>query len=163
MDQAGNPFDEGPLIAGFLIGVIQWAVTVKSIPPPISVLPRDFRLADCPLNRFKQIKELKINQVAESGAQPGNNNAAKGKRWRDAIEHCAECWPNPPDTENCLPNLRGLRIAAYAFVKKMIEENDIAFFREFGDRIDGKAHQSIDQTTQHSGEIVNKITLVAMS
>lgn len=100
--------------------------------------------------------------MAESGGQPGNQNAARGKRWRDAIEHCIECWPNEPDYENCLPLLRGLRMAAYGFVKKMIADNDIAFFREFGDRLDGKAHQSIDQTTTHAGEIVNKISLVAM-
>ena len=48
--------------------------------------------------------------------------------------------------ENCLPLLRGLRIAAHAFVSKMIADNDIQFFREFGDRIDGKAAQSVDIT-----------------
>jgi len=78
------------------------------------------------------------------GAPEGNQNAAKGKRWRDAIEHCVERWPEQPDLQNCLPLLRGLRIAARAFVEKMIADNDIAFFREFGDRLDGKAIQQID-------------------
>lgn len=73
----------------------------------------------------------------------GNQNAIKGKRWRDAIEHVLERWPEQPDTENCLPLLRGLRIAAHKFVEKMIADNDIAFFREFGDRIDGKASQEL--------------------
>lgn len=96
------------------------------------------------------------------GAPEGNTNAAKGKRWRDAIEHCVECWPDQPDLVNCLPLLRGLRVAARAFVEKMIIDQDIGFFKEFGDRLDGKSHQSIDQTTTHAGELVTKIKLEAM-
>jgi len=44
----------------------------------------------------------------------------------------------------------------------MIIDQDIGFFKEFGDRLDGKSHQSIDQTTTHAGELVTKIKLEAM-
>lgn len=87
------------------------------------------------------------------GAPEGNQNAAKGKRWRDAIEHCVERLPDGPDLENCLPLLRGLRMAASAFVETMIAQKDIAFFREFGDRIDGKALQAVEL----SGEVGNYV------
>ena len=32
-------------------------------------------------------------------------------------------------------------------------EGDLAAIKEVGDRLDGKATQQIDQTTEHSGEV----------
>ena len=81
--------------------------------------------------------------MATSGGQPGNQNAAKGKRWRDAIEEAIAAFPQEPDYVNCLPFIAGLRRAAHAYVNRMMAEQDIAFFREFGDRIDGKSAQSL--------------------
>ena len=40
--------------------------------------------------------------------------------------------------------MRGINAAAHAFVRKMMEDGDIAFFREFGDRLDGKPMQSME-------------------
>lgn len=77
------------------------------------------------------------------GAPLENQNAAKGKRWRDAIECAVEAWPDEPNYTECKPLLAGLRRAAHCFVKEMFETRNVAFFKEFGDRFDGKAAQSV--------------------
>ena len=76
----------------------------------------------------------------------GNQNAAKAKRWSAAIERALEAYPNPPDSSGCTPLMVGLNNAAHQFVHKVMIEGDVAFFREFGDRIEGKVSQSIDAT-----------------
>lgn len=76
-------------------------------------------------------------------AQIGNQNAAKGARWREAIERAINSWPEShAGGSNEL--MRGINAAAHAFVRKMMEDGDIAFFREFGDRLDGKPKQSME-------------------
>lgn len=76
-------------------------------------------------------------------AQVGNQNAAKGARWREAIERAIEAWPEAYEGgSNEL--MRGINAAAHAFVKQMMTDGDIAFFREFGDRLDGKPKQTMD-------------------
>jgi hypothetical protein len=76
-------------------------------------------------------------------AQIGNNNAAKGTRWRTAIEHAIESWP---DAYNGGSNdlMKGINAAAHNFVAKMMQDGDIQFFKEFGDRLDGKAKQQVE-------------------
>ena len=75
----------------------------------------------------------------------GNNNGAKGTRWRSAIEKAIDSWPEAYEGgSNEL--MKGINAAASAFVRKMMEDGDIAFFREFGDRIDGKPKQTIEAT-----------------
>lgn len=76
------------------------------------------------------------------GAPEGNQNAAKGRRWRDAVERAIEAWPDMPEGEFGTL-VQGLNKAAHAFVGKMMAESDIAFFKEFGDRLDGKTPQAI--------------------
>jgi hypothetical protein len=78
-----------------------------------------------------------------AGAPEGNTNASKGKRWHDSLIRAIEAYPNPIDNKNCSAMVIGLNTAASAFVLKMIEESNIAFFREFGDRLDGKAAMSV--------------------
>lgn len=88
-------------------------------------------------------------------ALPGNDNAAKGTRWRDAIERAIEYWPQVcPTGQNDL--MKGLNEAAHQFVAKMMDEGDLGFFKEFGDRLDGKPKQSVDV----GGEVpfIQKIT-----
>lgn len=80
------------------------------------------------------------------GAPLGNDNAIRGKRWRDAIQEAIAVYPQEPDYINCLPFIAGLRRAAFEYVKRMMTEKDIAFFKEFGDRIDGRAAQSVEIT-----------------
>ena len=44
----------------------------------------------------------------------------------------------------------------HALAEKLYEkaaEGDLAAIKEVGDRLDGKATQQIDQTTEHSGEV----------
>lgn len=44
----------------------------------------------------------------------------------------------------------------HAMAEKLYEkaaEGDLAAIKEVGDRLDGKATQQIDQTTEHSGEV----------
>lgn len=80
------------------------------------------------------------------GAPIGNQNASKAKRWSAAIERAVEAYPNPPDVTGCTPLMIGLNNAAHQFVHKMMIEGDVAFFREFGDRIEGKVAQAIAAT-----------------
>jgi hypothetical protein len=72
------------------------------------------------------------------GAQPGNTHAAKGLRWAHAIDRAIDAWP---ERALGLSVNKGLDKAAYEFVNRMMLEKDLGFFKEFGDRIDGKAAQ----------------------
>lgn len=76
-----------------------------------------------------------------AGAPLGNRNAANAKRWSAAIERAIERYPtkSTPDGKNEL--MIGLDAAADTFVQQMMEAKDLGFFREFGDRLDGKSVQ----------------------
>lgn len=89
------------------------------------------------------------------GAPIGNQNASKAKRWSAAIERAVEAYPNPPDVTGCTPLMIGLNNAAHQFVHKMMIEGDVAFFREFGDRIEGK----VAQQTILSGDADNPVAV----
>lgn len=84
----------------------------------------------------------------KSGAQPGNQNAAKGKRWEAAIIRAIERYKDPeagkdqPKPKSKL--MEGIDAAAEAFVAQMMATKDLGFFREFGDRIDGKVKQQLE-------------------
>ena len=90
----------------------------------------------------------------KAGAPIGNTNHTNGRLWKAAVEHVVSRWPEPPETGklDCNDLVRGLRLAALGFVKNLMLNQDIAFYREFGDRIDGKAHQS--QDIEHKGNLV---------
>jgi hypothetical protein len=68
------------------------------------------------------------------GGQPGNMNAAKDKTklWADTIRRAV--------VQNDAVRLRAI---VEAMVTKA-EEGDMAAIKEIGDRLDGKAQQSID-------------------
>lgn len=76
-----------------------------------------------------------------AGAPEGNQNRANGKKWAAAIERAIESWPNPPSDVDCSDLIKGLNAAGHSFVGKMFAERDLGFFREFGDRLEGKAKQ----------------------
>lgn len=95
--------------------------------------------------------------MAERGGQPGNQNATKNKPWAMALEHVAERWPELPDIENCTALARGHRLAAFEFYKNMMAKGDCAFFREFGDRNDGKCAQSVTI----AGDDLNPLRIIA--
>lgn len=81
-----------------------------------------------------------------AGAPLGNDNRARSKKWAAAIERAVESWPEPPSNVDCSALIIGLNTAAHAFVGKMLAEKDLGFFREFGDRLDGKAKQQTELT-----------------
>lgn len=85
------------------------------------------------------------------GAPLGNRNGEKQNRlWSEAIRRAI-----------VQDDGKRLRMLAEKLLDKAAE-GDVSALKELGDRLDGKAHQSIDQTTTHSGEVVSKIKLVAM-
>lgn len=89
------------------------------------------------------------------GAPLGNQNAAKGKRWAAAIERAIDRWeagkPVPTDTSEVV---RGLDLAAAHFVAGLFQNNDLGYFKELGDRIDGKPKQQIEASGADGGPIV---------
>lgn len=70
-----------------------------------------------------------------AGAPTGNQNAAKGKAWREAIRRAvARKFGGTVD--------HGLDQLADEFVNA-VAGGDLAAFKEFGDRIDGKPAQAL--------------------
>ncbi len=69
------------------------------------------------------------------GAPSGNSNAAKAKRWADAI-HYVLAEAEREDTP------RKLRDIARVLIDKAVE-GDLAAIKEVGDRLDGKPAQAI--------------------
>lgn len=74
------------------------------------------------------------------GAPLGNNNSGKGRRWAQAIKRAVDAYP---ERAISLSVNRGIDNAAYELVHKMMVEKDLGFFKEFGDRMDGKAAQAL--------------------
>ena len=96
-----------------------------------------------------------------AGAPVGNQNAAKGKRWQLALEAAVEAWPNEPSYVDCSGLVIGLRKAAHVYVAQLMDKKDLGFFKEFGDRIDGKAAQPL--TGDGGGPIVvTRVELVPL-
>lgn len=70
----------------------------------------------------------------ESGAQPGNKNAAKAKRWQKALERALARVGGDVD--------KGLDSIADQVVRAAISGDPVAW-KEIGDRLDGKPAQAI--------------------
>lgn len=77
-----------------------------------------------------------------AGAPKGNENRARGKRWAAAIERAVDRYPEKASGEDRSDLMKGIDAAADAFVAKMMADKDLGFFREFGDRVDGKPAQA---------------------
>lgn len=77
----------------------------------------------------------------------GNQNAAKAKVWTAAIERAlerrGEPATNPDQPIERTPKMKALDELAEKFIAKMEAESDLGFFREFGDRLEGKPSQAI--------------------
>jgi hypothetical protein len=65
------------------------------------------------------------------GAPEGNNNAGKGKKWKDAIHYALA------------QDKKALQAIAKALIDKA-KEGDVSAIKEFGDRVDGKVVQGIE-------------------
>lgn len=73
--------------------------------------------------------------MATSGAQPGNKNAAKTKTWNAAIMRALEA-RSLVNQKNALDEL----------ANKLLDncmDGDMSALKELGDRLDGKAAQSV--------------------
>lgn len=92
------------------------------------------------------------------GAPIGNTNARRGRQWTKAIERAVEAWPNRVLS---LPSQKGIDDLAYDFVGKMREEKDLGFYREFGDRLEGKPAQVIiGDASEDAVQVEGRIRLV---
>lgn len=79
------------------------------------------------------------------GAPVGNQNAAKGKRWADAIDRALAA----------RSKVEGIQ-ALDALAEKLLtlaDEGDLGALKELGDRLDGKAAQSIEQKTELTASV----------
>jgi len=85
--------------------------------------------------------------MANKGGQPGNTNAADGKLWRAAIRRALENRSKAAGKE-------ALDELAEKFLSHCDEGQGWAF-REFGDRMDGKATQPIEGTGENGGIDLN--------
>lgn len=81
------------------------------------------------------MRDLGLTQPNLGGAPIGNQNARKGREWRQAIDRALEIRGNGDRS-------KALDALAEKLLKK-VDEGDIAAIKEFGDRIDGKAPQSV--------------------
>ena len=64
------------------------------------------------------------------GGQKGNNNAARGSEWRDAVR-------------KCIVQGKSLDKLAQTLVDKALD-GDMVALKEIGDRLDGKPKQQVD-------------------
>ena len=82
--------------------------------------------------------------MAERGGQPGNTNATKNKVWIAALNRAV-----------AQDDGKKLRAAAEKLIDLAVE-GDVAALRELGDRLDGKAAQSVTL----SGDPENPLQIV---
>lgn len=86
-----------------------------------------------------------------AGAPEGNKNAARGKDWREAIRYALA--KKGRDVEGDDPAYtKGLRYCAGKFVEAACK-GDLQALKELGDRMDGKAAQSIELGGPDGGPI----------
>jgi hypothetical protein len=86
-----------------------------------------------------------------SGGQPGNDNAVKGKRWSNAIDSAL--------ANRCKSDGQKALVAIAEELLKKAELGDVSALRELGDRVDGKAHQSNSHTGADGGPILSETTV----
>lgn len=83
--------------------------------------------------------------MAESGGQPGNKNALRGRIWRDAINRALEKRSKADAAE-------ALDVLAEKLLVEA-EKGDIQALKELGDRLEGKASQPIEASVDITGKL----------
>ncbi len=80
-----------------------------------------------------------------AGAPKGNQNAAKGRMWRDALRYSlAKIGRDvPPEVDGEAADMRGLRKLSDKFIQAA-EAGESWALKELADRIDGKAVQGVE-------------------
>jgi len=79
--------------------------------------------------------------MADRGGQPGNQNAVRAKRWREAILRALARKSGSVEA--------GLDAAADKLAKLAIDDGDRWALEEIGDRLDGKPAQAIVGDDDH--------------
>ena len=85
----------------------------------------------------------------KSGGKPGNQNAANGKDWKEAIRYALANYEDDGIERGHVP-----REIARVVVKRALE-GDMYAIREIGDRLDGKPTQAI--RGENRGNIILQI------
>jgi hypothetical protein len=97
----------------------------------------------------------------------GNQNAAKAKQWSAAIERALERMGDPsvdPDQPvERTPKMKALDTLADQFVAKIAADQDLGFYKEFADRLDGKPAQAIIGDPENPLQTVQRIELVPLT
>lgn len=90
-----------------------------------------------------------MSGVAGRSGPPGNQNAAEGKRWTAALERSIERKGGKalPEVDDRSEFMKGVDALADDFIKTLPEQGTPGY-RELGDRLDGKSHQSIDASVR---------------
>jgi hypothetical protein len=93
------------------------------------------------------------------GGQPGNQNAANAKKWQAAVERAIErlargqLHNDDPDRSDFI---KGMDMLAEHFIEqRLVEAHAMPFYRELGDRIDGKAAQAITGADGAAAIVIN--------
>jgi len=82
----------------------------------------------------------------ESGGQPGNTNAAKGKRWANAIDSAL--------SKRCKSDGQKALVKLAEVMLEAATEGQPWAIKELGDRLDGKAAQSIALDASGTIEVI---------
>jgi hypothetical protein len=91
-----------------------------------------------------------VETTNKGGAPLGNQNAAKGKRWSDAIDRAL--------AKRCKGDgIKALDELAEKLLSKA-DEGDMSALKELGDRIEGKPQQQVALDARHSGTVVLQLT-----
>ena len=86
----------------------------------------------------------------ESGAQPGNQNAKRGRQWRQAIRKALAKYSDEQGDK--ISAKRGLELVACKFVEAAAAGEPWAM-KELGDRMDGKPSQATEISGPDGGPI----------
>lgn len=89
------------------------------------------------------------------GAPVGNKNAAKAKVWHAAIMRALERRKPADERIQAIDELADKLL-------ELVAGGDLAALKEFGDRIDGKAHQSVGVAETGAGDPVAEILIRAV-
>lgn len=79
------------------------------------------------------------------GAPEGNQNAALGARWRNAIDKALEL--------RCKSDGQKALVEIASAMLDKAQEGDMTAIKELGDRMDGKSPQAIDLNAQVKGNM----------
>ncbi len=91
------------------------------------------------------------------GGTIGNNNAGKGKLFRDALRYqIAKIGRECEGDETAL--VKGMRRVAKPLVEAAAEKDDLSAVREIADRVDGKSSQSMFVDLDDSADVMEDIT-----